>query len=241
MNDITLCNAMVSRVATRDWLASVGAHAILAAGVFGMASTVVLPEIQRLDISLRSIEPIAPMAHQAAERVPQAPHDPRPVVQAPRRQAPQLRADSSATQSVEAAPPVPGASPLPAPSTQPVEQAAALVSEQTRSATRAGAAAPDPHAYQQWRARLEQALQQHKRYPVQARRMGQSGTVLVQLKLAADGELLLCAVAESSGFRSLDQAAEHLVRAVAQSMQAHHAPGQMAELRIPIVYELTES
>lgn len=236
MNDITLCNAMVSRVASRDWLTSIGAHAILAAGVFGMASTVVLPEIQRLDISLRSIEPMPPMAHPAIERVPQ---EPRPVVQAPRRQTPQPRTDSPVTQSAEAAPPVPTASPLPAPPARPVEQAAAPVSEQTRSAARA--AAPDPHAYQQWRARLEQALQQHKRYPVQARRMGQSGTVLVQLKLAADGELLLCAVAESSGFRSLDQAAEHLVRAVAQSMQAHHAPGQVAELRIPIVYELTES
>lgn len=95
--------------------------------------------------------------------------------------------------------------------------------------------------YQQWRAQLEQALQQGKRYPASARRMGQSGTVVVHLRVGADGSLQHCMLHHSSGFKALDHAAEQLVRSVAQALAAQMAPGRAIDLRIPIVYELTES
>ena len=99
----------------------------------------------------------------------------------------------------------------------------------------------DDQAYDQWRARLEQALQQGKRYPSGARRMGQTGTVVVHLRIAADGSLQHCTLHHSSGFKVLDHAAEQLVRTVAQALASQSSPGRPAELRIPIVYELTES
>lgn len=107
--------------------------------------------------------------------------------------------------------------------------------------TSLASAAADEHAYQQWRTRLEQALLQGRRYPAGARRMGQTGTVVVQLRVAADGGLLYCMLHHSSGFTVLDQAAEQLVRGVAQSLGRTQPPGRIADLRIPIVYELTES
>lgn len=84
-------------------------------------------------------------------------------------------------------------------------------------------------------------MQQGKRYPASARRMGQSGTVVVHLRVGADGSLQHCMLHHSSGFKALDHAAEQLVRSVAQALAAQMAPGRAIDLRIPIVYELTES
>jgi len=101
--------------------------------------------------------------------------------------------------------------------------------------TRAADAGASPS---RWRSELEALLLAHKRYPPQARRMGQQGVVTVQAQFAADGELLACAVAASSGFRALDEAALQLVRLAADRLRASSAPGNRAELRIPIFYEL---
>ena len=84
-------------------------------------------------------------------------------------------------------------------------------------------------------------MREHKHYPMQARRMRQQGVVTVEARFSADGELLRCDVASSSGFRSLDEAALKLVRAAAEALRAHHGPGELAELRIPIAYELSGS
>jgi len=59
--------------------------------------------------------------------------------------------------------------------------------------------------------------------------------------VGADGSLQHCMLHHSSGFKVLDHAAEQLVRSVAQALAAQMAPGRAADLRIPIVYELTES
>ncbi len=68
--------------------------------------------------------------------------------------------------------------------------------------------------------------------------MGQQGVVTIHAQFAADGELLGCEVAGSSGFRALDEAAVELVRIAAGQLRASSAPGSRAELRIPIAYEL---
>jgi TonB family protein len=48
-------------------------------------------------------------------------------------------------------------------------------------------------------------------------------------------------LAKSSGFKALDSAAEQLVRKVVQELAGQLTPGRATELRIPVVYELTES
>lgn len=237
------------RMMRRDWLISMALHGVLLAGAFWLAAAPA-PPVQRLDIALRWAAPEpTPPAPPQVEPDPVAPQPqptprvrpiepPRPRVQAPspEHQAPAEVLDSAPLQSaptvaLPAAPVAPAAAPV---------QAAPEAVAPTPSAPRAPTVADD-QAYQQWRTRLEQALLQSKRYPTGARRMGQTGTVVVHLRIAADGSLLHCMLHHSSGFKVLDQAAEQLVRSVAQSLGAQVPPGRSADLRIPIVYELTES
>lgn len=102
----------------------------------------------------------------------------------------------------------------------------------------ADAALSRPSARDAWRADLEALLATNKRYPRQARRMGQQGVVTVHARFAADGELLRCEVAASSGFRALDEAALELVRLAAGQLRVNQAPGRVAEVHVPISYEL---
>jgi protein TonB len=92
-----------------------------------------------------------------------------------------------------------------------------------------------------WRGLLNTGLLKHKAYPLSARRMRQEGTVVVQAAFAADGTLLECAVADSSGFATLDAAALQLVRTAAHAALASATPGDRVTLRIPIVYELKDT
>lgn len=135
-----------------------------------------------------------------------------------------------------------------APDTESAAIRASAVAAQPAPAVAASAAAapvrpvvPDPGARQRWRNDLERLMREHKHYPMQARRMRQQGVVTVEARFSADGELLRCDVAGSSGFRSLDAAALKLVRTAAEALRAHHGPGALAELRIPIAYELSGS
>jgi len=123
----------------------------------------------------------------------------------------------------------------------PVVAASAASATSTAAAAPVRPVAPDPGARQRWRNDLERLMREHKHYPLQARRMRQQGVVTVEARFSADGELLRCDVAGSSGFRSLDDAALKLVRAAAEALRAHHGPGALAELRIPIAYELSGS
>lgn len=99
----------------------------------------------------------------------------------------------------------------------------------------------EEEVYRRWRDHLMHALHQHKRYPPSARRMGQTGTVHMRVRVSAAGELLSAELVESSGFKALDGAAELLVRTVLVSLASQLQPGRATELRIPVVYELKES
>lgn len=118
---------------------------------------------------------------------------------------------------------------------------APAVAASTTAAAPVRPVATDPGARQRWHTHLERLMREHKHYPMQARRMRQQGVVTVEARFSAEGELLRCDVAGSSGFRSLDQAALKLVRTAAEALRAHHGPGELAELRIPIAYELSGS
>lgn len=142
---------------------------------------------------------------------------------------------------VSTAPAVPLAPQGPAPTRASSAVVAAAPPMPAPAGTKPAIGPSEEAAYQRWRDHLMQALHQHKRYPPSARRMGQTGTVLVQVRLSAAGELLAWELAESSGFKALDSAAEKLVRAVVQALPSQLTPGRATELRIPVVYELTES
>lgn len=239
----------------RDWLASVLLHGALLGGALWLAAGAV-PPTQRLEVVLgwAAPEPVPPPPQPATAPPPAPPPLPSPRLRpaepprpkaAPPPQAPAKVFDSAPLQSAPAVA-LPQASVTPAAPAAPVVAAVAPappapeVVVPTHSAPVASAVVDD-HRYQQWRTRLEQTLLQSKRYPSAARRMGQSGTVVVHLRMAADGSLLHCRLHDSSGFKVLDQAAEQLVRSVAQSIGVQEPPGRATDLRIPIVYELTES
>ncbi len=113
-----------------------------------------------------------------------------------------------------------------------------IATDAAQSPVPAAAASSRPSTPDMWRADLEALLATNKRYPRQARRMGQQGVVTVRARFAADGELLRCEVAASSGFRALDQAALELVRLAAEQLRVNQAPGRLAEVHVPISYEL---
>lgn len=118
-------------------------------------------------------------------------------------------------------------------------KAQAATNSEATEAPRPAAAAAAPKV--DWRGLLNTWLLKHKTYPLSARRMRQEGTVVVQAAFAADGSLLECNVADSSGFAALDAAALQLVRTAAQAALASAPPGDRMTLRIPIVYELKDT
>lgn len=235
------------RLVGRDWLVSMALHGALLGGAFWLAAVPASP-VQRLDVALRWAAPEPEPAPPQVEPVPVVPppqpapkvrpaEPPRPKVQAPPPE-PQAAAEVFDSAPLQSAPAVP----LPAaPQATAVPEAVAPARPAPPAPASAVAAPADDQSYQQWRSRLEQALHQGKRYPASARRMGQTGTVVVHLRVGADGSLQHCMLHHSSGFKVLDHAAEQLVRSVAQSLAAQMPPGRAADLRIPIVYELTES
>ena len=77
-----------------------------------------------------------------------------------------------------------------------------------------------------------------KEYPALSQRLGEEGTVLVALEVAADGSVTDARVLSSSGYARLDNAALSAVR------KAHFKPGTVngvpvtSKARLPIRYEL---
>ena len=77
-----------------------------------------------------------------------------------------------------------------------------------------------------------------KEYPALSQRLGEEGTVLVALEVAADGSVADARVLNSSGYARLDNAALSAVR------KAHFKPGTVngvpvtSKARLPIRYEL---
>lgn len=234
-----------TRMAPGDWAVSALLHASLlgAALWWGLEQA---PAVERLEVAVRwaappppapvppqvAPEPPAPQPAPAPRQRAVAAHRPTPAPQAPV-QAPQPQAEPLRSEPSVATPVATAAAEAP--------RAVAAVAPPAPPSVAAPPAPQNDQDYQQWRAQLEQALQQGKRYPASARRMGQSGTVVVHLRVGADGSLQHCMLHHSSGFKALDHAAEQLVRSVAQALAAQMAPGRAIDLRIPIVYELTES
>jgi TonB family protein len=63
--------------------------------------------------------------------------------------------------------------------------------------------------------------------------MGQTGTVVVHLRVGADGGLQHCMLHHSSGFKVLDHAAEQLVRSVARHWPCRWRPAALRTCAFP--------
>lgn len=246
MSASTLTMSAPARMAARDW----GPSLLLHAGLLGLALWWGLeqaPAVERLEVAVRWAAPPAPAP--VPPQVAPEPPAPQPAP-APRPRAVAAPRPTPAPHVPVQAPP-PQAEPLRSEPTVATPDTTAAAAQALRAVAAVAPPAPqstatppapqDDQSYQQWRTQLEQALQQGKRYPASARRMGQSGTVVVHLRVGSDGSLQHCTLHHSSGFKVLDHAAEQLVRSVAQALAAQMAPGRAVDLRIPIVYELTES
>ncbi|WP_330960419.1 energy transducer TonB [Photobacterium sp. 53610] len=65
---------------------------------------------------------------------------------------------------------------------------------------------------QTWQRRLHAHLEQHKKYPRQARRFGRQGTPVIAFTMDRNGLVLVVKLVKSSGNRSLDEEAQALVK-----------------------------
>ncbi|MDT4844411.1 hypothetical protein FQZ97_783670 [compost metagenome] len=232
------------RLHWHDWGRSVVLHGgLVAALAWGMVnSPAPVSPSTRLDMAIQW----------EAEQPPEPAVQPPPPAPAP----PEVKPRPSARVQPAPQPPAPPVTPAIQPYPDAVATAAdtvipaapvATVNTESRAATPAVVAPAPPSANQlaaqqaRWEGLLEAALLKHKQYPMVARRMGQEGLVTVEAHFSAQGELLDCFVASGSGFKALDEAALQLVRQAADLVRATHQPGRVAQLRIPIAYELKES
>lgn len=198
----------------------------------------------RAPVRRRPVAPAPESAMRAASRKPaEAPVIVSPQASTRTEAAASGSVERPATRSVDAQPPrgTPDSESAAIGEPSVVAQPAPAVAASAVAAAPMRPIAPDPGARQRWHNHLERLMREHKHYPMQARRMRQQGVVTVEARFSAEGDLLRCDVAGSSGFRSLDEAALKLVRTAAELLRAQHAPGELAELRIPIAYELSGS
>jgi len=81
-------------------------------------------------------------------------------------------------------------------------------------------------------------IEQHKAYPLMARKMRQQGTVNVLFRLNRRGGLLECSIAGSSGYRALDRAALTALEAVEHFPPAPDILGDELQFLVAIVFTL---
>jgi protein TonB len=77
-------------------------------------------------------------------------------------------------------------------------------------------------------------------YPVSARRRGQQGTVLLAVRVSADGRALDVKVRQSSGYALLDEAATAAVRDWEFEPARVNARSVKSEIEVPVQFKLTE-
>ena len=85
--------------------------------------------------------------------------------------------------------------------------------------------------------RLQQALARHFNYPLQARRRGWQGEVILAFTLERNGQILDIQIARGSGHRALDRAALASLNKVGR---IEHASTQALSFELPVIYRLQE-
>jgi protein TonB len=95
-------------------------------------------------------------------------------------------------------------------------------------------------AEDRWQADFLGQLRRLRRYPLVARRLGQEGVAVLDLRVDAEGRLESLDVRRHSGHPLLDQDALRLAREAAAMTRPGRAPGRTLRLEIPIVYRLQD-
>ena len=223
------------KAATYDWGLSLGLHTLLLVGVGWGVSHSTVPSAAHvpLDLSVSWVAPEVPTPPPQTKQVV-------PVVQPSRTPVPAVVKREVAPSPVAASDVVVASVPVVVSPTQAPAQAQP-VARAAPVATAAPPALAKVDEQPRWHNHLESMLIQHKQYPTVARRMRQEGIVTVEAHFSPQGEVVRCLVAISSGFKALDEAALQLVRQAAEVTRLQNQPGRMAELRIPIVYQLKDS
>jgi protein TonB len=173
------------------FLAVLGAHVAVIAGSVELASR---PEVRQAveQIYVRLVEAPQPKALPVAQEPKPAPVERKPVVRKPEPPPPILAAAAEAPSTASfAVPPQPPAPPLPAPiqaapTPQPVVTAA--------------------------RFDADYLLNPKPAYPTVSRRRAEEGTVLLRVRVSAEGAALAVELRKSSGYPRLDEAAQEAVR-----------------------------
>lgn len=153
-----------------------------------------------------------PLPPDIPEPVPEKPlpRPPRTVVPP----KPQVHQPVPQPQPVPQVKPAPAmADPAPAIPAQPQQLPAPVVPQKTEAPpVPPQALRSNPAAESGYQARARSEIDKQKRYPEEAQQLGMTGTVLVSYTIARDGRLLHAEIAQSSGFRLLDQAALQAVQ-----------------------------
>ncbi len=234
----------------KSLLLSILIHAVLAAAA-GLAIMVLrVPEkpSEPVKIALRlSI----PSPHVAAPSMSEPVQRPEKGVQTPKQ--PPKQQQQLPKPAVEKAPTpvaaVPALAPLRAPESpvKPIAQQSVNRSVQTAVAPKEPAPAkaaaepakPDPKVKEAYLQYLRQTIDERKIYPKNAKRLRQTGIVMVKFTLMAEGTITNVAIADSSGFELLDQAASDLLKDISRvrplPQELGHEP---LTLSIPIQYTL---
>jgi protein TonB len=133
-------------------------------------------------------------------------------------------------------------------SASPASEPGAATAEQLGSTARDSAACASPPADAPQRVTNEQAAHalevelvrnigkqtQESDYPQEARRMGWSGTTLVQVVVGADGTMKQVSVGHTSGFQVLDDQAMRMVMRAPPARVPDQLKGREVTLTVPI-------
>lgn len=85
-----------------------------------------------------------------------------------------------------------------------------------------------------------EALNRHKRYPKQARRLGAEGTVQLLVTIGAEGKVRACALGKSSGHGVLDAATARLGEKLVGLEVSPHG-GKRFQILVPVRYSLKDA
>jgi protein TonB len=92
--------------------------------------------------------------------------------------------------------------------------------------------------YAAYLGRLRQRIQESLRYPAMARRRGVTGTVQLEIAIAADGAIAAVSVIASSSHDILDRAAVEAARSLARAPFPADVRPRALTVRLPVVFEL---
>ena len=101
-----------------------------------------------------------------------------------------------------------------------------------------GAGAGPGTEYGAYLARLRQRIQETLRYPSAARRRGVTGTVQLEIAIAANGAVAAVSVITSSSHEILDRAAVDAARSLPRMPFPPELRAQPLRARLPVIFEL---